>query len=89
MNFYLVDGEVYHHIINPYTMYPDRYSRQVTIITNDSRAADILSTSVYLMTLEDGLEFVDSLENVEAIWYGLDDEIYYSKNALDFLTFDE
>lgn len=78
--YYLVDGEIYHHIINPYTNWPDRYFRQVTIITNDSRAADILSTSVYLMPLEEGLAYVNGLENVEALWVGLDGEITMSEN---------
>ncbi|XMB86634.1 FAD:protein FMN transferase [Mycoplasmatota bacterium WC44] len=86
VRYYKVDGEVYHHIINPYTLVPDRYSRQVTIITNDSRAADILSTTVYLMTVEDGIEYVNSLENVEAIWYGLDNGISYSKNVMKFIS---
>ncbi|XMB67681.1 FAD:protein FMN transferase [Mycoplasmatota bacterium zrk1] len=88
IRYYEVDGEIYHHIVNPYNLFPDRHSRQVTIITNDSRAADILSTSVYLMTIEKGIEFVDNLDNVEAIWYGLDNEVYFSKNALDFIVFD-
>lgn len=89
INSYEVDGEIYHHIINPYTLWPDRYSRQVTVITKDSRLADIISTSVYLMSVEDGMEYISNLEDVEAIWYGLDDKIYYSDNVNELLTFDE
>ena len=37
------------------------------------------------MPIEEGIEYVNSLENVEAIWYGLDDELYYSQNAMDFI----
>lgn len=83
--YYIVDGEIYHHIINPYTNWPDRYFRQVTIVTNDSRAADILSTTVYLMPLEEGLAFVNSLDNVEALWVGIDGEITKSEFMDDFI----
>ncbi len=83
--YYMVDGEIYHHIINPFTNYPDRFSRQVTIVTNDSRAADILSTTVYLMPVEEGILFVNSLENVEALWVGLDGTLYFSSGIMNFV----
>ncbi len=32
------------------------------------------------MTIEDGILFVDSIPNLEAIWYGLDGTIHFSEN---------
>ena len=67
--YYEYDGKKYHHIINPTTLFPSDYMKSVTIITSDSALGDILSTTLFLMDIEDGKKYVDSLENVEAIWY--------------------
>jgi len=75
--YYEVDGEIYNHIINPKTLFPDNYTKSVTVITEDSGYADILSTYLFMLPIEDGLELVNNLEDVEAIWYA--DEIYYSQ----------
>lgn len=75
--YYKVNDEIYNHIINPKTLYPDNYTKSVTIITKDSAYADILSTYLFLLPIEDGLKFVNETEDVEAIWYS--DEIYYSE----------
>lgn len=75
--YYEVDGEIYNHIINPKTLYPDNFTKSVTVITEDSGYADILSTYLFLLPIEDGLEIVNNLDGVEAIWYA--DQIYYSE----------
>lgn len=75
--YYEVDGVNYNHIINPITLFPDNYTKSVTVITKDSGYADILSTYLFLMPIEDGIEYVNELEGVEAIWYS--DQIYYSE----------
>ena len=66
--FYTVDGTNYHHLIDPDTLMPGSYFRSVTIITEDSGYADFLSTATFLMPYEEGREFIDSLDGVEAIW---------------------
>ena len=53
------DGKRYHHIIDPETLYPaDRY-RSVTVITEDSGAADCLSTALFVMSLPDGRQLLE------------------------------
>jgi len=32
------------------------------------------------MSIEDGQAFVNSIDGMEAIWFGLDGTIYYSEN---------
>ena len=39
----------------------------------------MLSTTLFLMSVEDGLEFIKQFDNVEAIWYTLDDQIIKSE----------
>lgn len=66
--FYTVDGVRYHHIINPDTLMPWNEYDAVTILCRDSAMADALSTAVFNMTLEQGQELIESLEDTEAIW---------------------
>jgi len=74
--YYKYNGIIYNHIINPNTLFPENYTESVTVITKDSGYADILSTYLFLLPISDGIKYVNSLDNVEAIWYA--DKIYYS-----------
>ena len=51
----------------------------VTVITDDSTLGDMLSTTLFLMPIDEGVSYVNSLAKVEAIWYGIDGKITYSK----------
>ena len=62
------DGVRYAHIIDPQIGYPPRYMRSVTVVTSDSAWADGLSTGLFLMTVEEGLAFVEQRQGVEALW---------------------
>lgn len=74
--YYEYNGVNYNHIINPKTLFPENYTKSVTIITKDSGLADVLSTYLFLLPIDDGIKYINSLSNVEAIWYA--DKIYYS-----------
>ena len=74
---YMVDGEFYHHIIDPDTLMPSTYWRSVTILCDDSGLADALSTALFLMDREDGQKLLDST-GAEAMWVDGDGEIFYS-----------
>lgn len=76
--YYEVDNKIYNHIINPKTLYPENFMKSVTVVTKNSAYADILSTYLFLLPIEDGLKLVNSLDGVEAIWNN--DAIYYSRD---------
>ncbi len=83
--FYVVDGEKYNHIINPDTLYPAKYFTAISIICKDSGVADALSTAVFCMPFEEGLEFINSLPETEAMWIFSDTTIKYSDNFESFI----
>jgi len=70
------DGKIYHHIIDKATGYPvDNNLLSATIITDQSVVGDGLS-KVFGLGVEKGMEFVKTLENVEAIFITKDNKIY-------------
>lgn len=75
---YEYNGNVYHHIIDPNTLMPSNYIKSVTVVTHDSALGDLLSTTLFLMDVEDGKELVKTY-NAEAIWYTNDNEIIKSE----------
>ena len=72
---YAVDGKLYHHIIDPDTLYPSAYWRSVTIVCDDSGLADALSTALFLLPLEEGKTLVESC-GADAFWVSLTGEEY-------------
>ncbi len=74
---YPVDGKLYHHIIDPATLYPSEYFRSVTIVCEDSGLADTLSTALFLMPLEEGMALIKRC-GAEAMWVHPDGSISYS-----------
>ena len=76
--YYMVNDVKYCHIIDPDTWMPANYFAAVTIITDDSCAADALSTAVYNMPLKEGLDYINGLEDVEAMWVMKDSSVVYS-----------
>lgn len=70
--YYEVDGTLYSHIIDPLTFYPSHYFRSVTVIADNSTIADGLSTALFTMRYEEGVQLIKQLEKqgifVQAVW---------------------
>ena len=64
---YTVDGRLYHHIIDPETRMPSQYWRSVSVICDDSALADVLSTALFLLPLEQGQALAEKC-GVGVLW---------------------
>ncbi|SDB05136.1 thiamine biosynthesis lipoprotein [Streptococcus henryi] len=74
-----VDGKTYHHIMNPETGYPvENNISGVTVFTDKSIQGDELSTSLYLLGIEEGMKYIESLDNVEAVFIDKDKGLHIS-----------
>lgn len=75
---YTYNGVTYNHIINPKTLYPANNVLSVSVISASSSDADALSTTLFLMSVEEGKEFIKNYD-AEAIWYLNDGSIVTSE----------
>lgn len=68
--FFTYHGKSYSHIINPQSGYPADGFSSVSVKAPHSKSAlaDALSTALFCMSYEEGLELVSSIEGVSAIW---------------------
>ena len=65
--YFILDGKRYHHILSPETGYPAETGlRSVTVVTDDGTMSDILSTAVFLLGKERGLQLL-SVHHAEGI----------------------
>lgn len=72
--FFTVGGKKYHHIIDPITLYPITYYPSVTIVTEDSGLADLLSTSLFLSNDEEREEILKAFFEQDIQYILLDKE---------------
>ena len=75
---YIYKGVMYHHIISPKTLFPTNYMKSVTVVTKDSALGDYLSTTLFLMSIDDGMEFIKKYD-AEALWIDNDDNLIFSE----------
>lgn len=76
--YYVVAGQKYHHIIDPDTLMPENRWISVSVLSSDPGLGDTLSTALFNMTLEDGLNLVNGTANVEALWLNPEGEVFCS-----------
>ncbi len=85
--YFMQDEKIYHHILNPSTGYPyDNGLVAVTIVSEKSVDGDALSTTCFALGLDKGMELVNSLDNVYALFITEDEELYYSKGFKEMET---
>ncbi|NCB01937.1 MAG: FAD:protein FMN transferase [Spirochaetia bacterium] len=77
--FLEVEGTIYHHILDTTNGYPVVTPlTSASIITHDSFIADALSTAIYSLGIEKGLDLINLYDNVEALFIDKERNIYLS-----------
>lgn len=86
--YFTYEGKNYHHILDPFTGFPaDNGIASVTILSDSSAQGDALSTSCLLLGQERGLELIESLDGVEALFIMKDGSMAPSSGfPTDFLA---
>lgn len=65
--FFILDSVRYHHIIDPKTGYPATGCVSTTIRAQNAMLADVLSTTVFVLGIEKGMQLINQLEGVEGV----------------------
>jgi len=81
--FFERDGVRYHHILDPRTGDSARSSMSVTILGPEATFTDALSTSVFVMGPERGLELIDALPGIDAIIIDAEGRLRYSADLAE------
>ncbi|MEX2126276.1 MAG: FAD:protein FMN transferase [Woeseia sp.] len=72
------DGKRYHHILQPATGEPANGVHSVTIVGPDAVITDALSTSVFVMGVDQGLRLIATLPDYEGIVIDAEGRLFYS-----------
>jgi thiamine biosynthesis lipoprotein len=65
--FFMENGVRYHHLLDPSTGFPVRGLVAVTVVTQDALTGDALSTLVFLLGKEKGMEFIRKTPGLEGM----------------------
>ena len=82
---YEVNGQRYHHIIDPDTRMPAPFWRSVTVVCADSGLADALSTALFLLPLEQGQALAESC-HAQVLWLDTQGTEYMTPGFRELLT---
>ena len=81
--YFEADGVRYHHIIQPSSGLPVEGVRSATVFGPDAVMTDALSTSVFVMGVDEGLKLIGCLPEYESIVIDAESQIYYSTGLED------
>lgn len=77
--FFYQDNVLYHHILDTTSGYPvQNHLLSVTILSDSSTVGDALSTTCFVLGLDEGMNLIESLEGVEAVFITDDYKLHYS-----------
>ena len=83
--FFVHEGQRYHHLIDPETLYPNDIYNGVSIICEDSGMADALSTAIFMMQPQEALDFIDAIPDAECILVLCDGTEYMTEGFKAYL----
>jgi len=80
--YFFENGKRYHHILSTQTGFPvDNGLVSVSIVSESSIDADALSTSLFILGIEKGMEFLKQFPDTYAVFIDKDHKVYLSPGA--------
>lgn len=80
--YFIENGKRYHHILSTQTGFPvDNGLVSVSIVSKSSIDADALSTSLFILGIEKGMEFLKQFPDTYAVFIDKDKKVYLSVGA--------
>lgn len=84
------DGQIYHHIIDPRTGYPATSGIvSATVVCADPGLADLLSTAVFVLGVEDALTLWRTEGGFELVLVTAENAVIITKGLVDVFEFDQ
>ncbi|RYD03331.1 hypothetical protein N752_21095 [Desulforamulus aquiferis] len=80
-------GVRYHHILNPATGKPAREVMQTTVLGASATDADILSTILFVLGPKQGIDFLQEVQDTQAIFITPDKQITMTNQLTKQLEF--
>ena len=71
-----INGELYHHIVNPFTGKNDHYYDTVVVVGDDPLYMDLYSTVLFMMPLED-VKYVVEYFELDEVYLCKDNKVIY------------
>lgn len=85
--FFEENGKKYHHILDTKTGFPyENGIAAVTIISNNAKISDALSTLVFTKGIEEGIAYINSLDDTECMIIENDGTRHYSNAFESYLV---
>jgi thiamine biosynthesis lipoprotein len=84
--FFILDGERFHHILDPQTGYPARSCQSVSIMATDGVTTDSFSTAVFVLGPEKGMELLRQL-GLEGMIVDREGKIHMTPGIKDKIEF--
>lgn len=82
--FFVYNKNNYHHILDTKTGYPSENEIMgISIISDKSIDGDALSTTLFVLGLDDGMKLINSIEEAEAVFILKDKSIYMTSGLKD------
>jgi thiamine biosynthesis lipoprotein len=66
-SFFVLNGQRYHHIIDPETGFPAKGTVSVTVLDKTATRADALATGIFAMGPEKGMQLIEAQPTLEGV----------------------
>lgn len=82
--YFMYQGKKYHHIIDSKTGYPaDSKVAGVSIISENSIDGDALSTTLFVLGIEEGTKLINQLQEIDAIFITKNHKVFISEELMN------